>query len=133
MLKKYFILLGVVIVSACDNVKHTFGLTHNQPDEFSVTENPPLTVPKDYHLRAPEVSSTNTTLAVSTEQSTEDSAKKALDVAKHPKKKTSSAPSSTTLEKNIVDNAKGKDTVDENIRDILNEDTTDKTDQAKND
>lgn len=44
--------LGLVLVS-CDSVKDTFGLAHNQADEFSVSDNPPLTIPKDFRLKKP--------------------------------------------------------------------------------
>eukprot|EP01037_Dinobryon_pediforme_P017333 gene17333-17524_t len=40
-------------LSGCDSFRNTFGLDHYQPDEFKVSENPPLSIPKDYKLRPP--------------------------------------------------------------------------------
>ncbi|MCX7338014.1 MAG: DUF3035 domain-containing protein [Alphaproteobacteria bacterium] len=45
-----FILAGT---TGCDGLRNTFGLDHYQPDEFKVSDNPPLSVPKDYRLRPP--------------------------------------------------------------------------------
>ena len=47
--------LGVasMTLSGCDSFRNTFGLDHYQPDEFKVSENPPLSIPKDYKLRPP--------------------------------------------------------------------------------
>ena len=47
--------LGVasMALSGCDSFRNTFGLDHYQPDEFKVSENPPLSIPKDYKLRPP--------------------------------------------------------------------------------
>ena len=52
-------LLAVTTVSAllsgCDSIKHTFGLDHYQADEYSVPTTPPLCMPPDHNLRAPEL------------------------------------------------------------------------------
>lgn len=47
--------LGVasIALSGCDSFRSTFGLDHYQPDEFKVSDNPPLSMPKDYKLRPP--------------------------------------------------------------------------------
>jgi hypothetical protein len=43
----------LVSLSGCDSFRNTFGLDHYQPDEFKVSDNPPLSIPKDYRLRPP--------------------------------------------------------------------------------
>ncbi len=51
------ILFAVTIASAlltgCDTAKDAFGLSRSQPDEFSVTDNPPLTIPKEFQIVKP--------------------------------------------------------------------------------
>ncbi|MBY0281414.1 MAG: DUF3035 domain-containing protein [Alphaproteobacteria bacterium] len=61
MRNNYFNRLSVILglgavsiaLSGCDSFRNTFGLDHYQPDEFKVSENPPLSMPKDYKLRPP--------------------------------------------------------------------------------
>ena len=51
------ILLTVAIAGAlltgCDTAKDAFGLNRSQPDEFSVNDNPPLTIPKEFQIVKP--------------------------------------------------------------------------------
>lgn len=55
-MKIYRLLLLVscaVLVTACSSAKKQLGLGRNSPDEFSVVERAPLTLPPDYTLRPP--------------------------------------------------------------------------------
>jgi hypothetical protein len=57
-MNKNVILLGftAALVSGCDSIKHTFGLTHNQADEYSISTTPPLSMPAGYNeLPPPEL------------------------------------------------------------------------------
>lgn len=49
------LLLGTVFLAGgcSSNIKDSLGLNKASPDEFSVVTRPPLSVPKDYTLRAP--------------------------------------------------------------------------------
>lgn len=49
-----FCLMCAFLLSACDSVKSTLGLNHDQPDEFLVSTNPPLELPPNYTLRPPK-------------------------------------------------------------------------------
>lgn len=56
MNKKVFLLGSIAIsLTGCDSVKHTLGLDHYQADEYAIPTTPPLSMPKDYNLRAPEI------------------------------------------------------------------------------
>lgn len=45
----------VLTLTACgNNVRQALGFTKRSPDEFQVVAQPPLTLPPDYNLRAPE-------------------------------------------------------------------------------
>jgi hypothetical protein len=56
-LNKLSVVLGLgvasIALSGCDSFRNTFGLDHYQPDEFKVSDNSPLSMPKDYKLRPP--------------------------------------------------------------------------------
>lgn len=59
-MKKNIILLGsigsiVAILSGCSSVQHSLGLDHYQADEYSVPTTPPLSMPPNHNLRAPEL------------------------------------------------------------------------------
>lgn len=49
-------LLILPLVVACSNIKQTVGLGRNNPDEFMVVKNPPLSMPPDFDLRPPDPS-----------------------------------------------------------------------------
>lgn len=53
MTKLNFILISAVALAltGCDSAKNALGIDHYQPDEFSVPENNPLTLPPDFSLR----------------------------------------------------------------------------------
>ncbi len=44
-----------LLITGCDSVKHTFGLDHYQADEYSIPTTPPLSMPPNHTLRAPEI------------------------------------------------------------------------------
>lgn len=44
-----------LFLTGCDSVKHTFGLDHYQADEYSIPTTPPLSMPPNHNLRAPEI------------------------------------------------------------------------------
>ena len=53
---KKILLLALVLpvaIGACSNVKKTLGMERNQPDEFTVVERAPLTVPPNFDLLPP--------------------------------------------------------------------------------
>lgn len=50
------ILLLLPLVAACSEIKQTVGLGRNNPDEFTVVKNPPLSMPPDFDLRPPDPS-----------------------------------------------------------------------------
>lgn len=43
-----------LVLGACSNVKKTLGMERNTPDEFSVVERAPLTVPPNFDLMPPQ-------------------------------------------------------------------------------
>jgi hypothetical protein len=46
---------AAVLVAGCSSdLSRTFGLTHDAPDEFTVTTRAPLSMPPDYSLRPPQ-------------------------------------------------------------------------------
>jgi len=47
------IMTAVLGLSACSDVKETMGIGRNSPDEFTVVQRAPLTLPPDYALRPP--------------------------------------------------------------------------------
>ncbi|HCM83713.1 MAG TPA: DUF3035 domain-containing protein [Alphaproteobacteria bacterium] len=50
------LLLLLPLVAACSDIKQTVGLGRNNPDEFMVVKNPPLSMPPDFDLRPPDPS-----------------------------------------------------------------------------
>ncbi len=54
MLRNY-LLLSLFVLASCATIKEKVGLVKEQPDEYQVVTNPPLSVPKDLvDLPAPE-------------------------------------------------------------------------------
>ena len=41
------------LITACDNVKDSLGMSHYQADEFNLQQNPPLSLPPNYTLMPP--------------------------------------------------------------------------------
>ncbi len=56
MKRVIFTLLLLPLVAACSDIKQTVGLGRNNPDEFMVVKNPPLSMPPDFDLRPPDPS-----------------------------------------------------------------------------
>ncbi|QQR69715.1 MAG: DUF3035 domain-containing protein [Alphaproteobacteria bacterium] len=46
---------ATVLLSGCSSVRDTLGLTRKPPDEFSVVERAPLSLPPDFALRPPRL------------------------------------------------------------------------------
>ncbi len=57
MTKKILLPIALIsagtVLSGCDTLRHTLGLDHYQPDEFSVAVKPELKLPPDLTLRPP--------------------------------------------------------------------------------
>ena len=43
-----FVMAGAVMLSGCDRAREVMGLNRNKPDEFTVMDRAPLTLPPDY-------------------------------------------------------------------------------------
>jgi hypothetical protein len=100
-----------VSLSGCDSVRNTLGLDHYQPDEFNVTDHPPLSMPKDYNLRPPvdgKPIPNRTEFNASTQQ--------AEQTLLGPNRGTAVGAGSGQSTQSIVDQAKAGQTVDPNIR-----------------
>jgi hypothetical protein len=109
--KKFIIMFSCLCtLSACD-VRHTLGLDHYQPNEFNVSDNPPLSLPKDYKLRPPVDASKNPP----SDQKASDAAQTVLGVKKQDAMSGSS-------EKQLVNKASNGQAIDPNIRDTVNKD-----------
>ncbi|MFY9288880.1 MAG: DUF3035 domain-containing protein [Alphaproteobacteria bacterium] len=46
--------IAAISLSACGSVRESLGLGRNPPDEFAVADRPPLSMPPDFGLRAPQ-------------------------------------------------------------------------------
>jgi len=54
-MNKLFYILLLCIISACSSFKEKVGLVKDQPDEYQVISNPPLSIPPDLqHVYSPE-------------------------------------------------------------------------------
>ena len=54
MVRLFYIFI-LVIISACSSFKEKVGLVKEQPDEYQVISNPPLSIPPDLvHVYSPE-------------------------------------------------------------------------------
>ncbi|MBX3486317.1 MAG: DUF3035 domain-containing protein [Candidatus Paracaedibacteraceae bacterium] len=104
-----------LLVAGCDSVKHTFGLDHYQADEYSVPTTPPLSMPPDHNLRAPEIHAQPQGYT-----QTQDKAKQALGVP--------STESSSETESALDKTIKKQGQADPEIRKTLDQEaSTDKT------
>ncbi len=53
-MRKYtLVILPLLALAACQNVKKELGVGRNSPDEFAVVKRAPLSMPPDYNLRPP--------------------------------------------------------------------------------
>jgi hypothetical protein len=48
------LVLVMVVLTACSNVRESLGLGRSAPDEFAVADRPPLSIPPDFGLRPPQ-------------------------------------------------------------------------------
>ncbi len=65
-MKTHIPLILLLSLCSCENIKHSLGLTHYQPNEYNVTKHPPLEIPKTYELKAPAAESTHCERHIST-------------------------------------------------------------------
>lgn len=103
-----FLPMTAFLLSGCD-MRNTLGLDHYQPNEFNVSDNPPLSVPKDYKLRPPKDGATQTPAG----QTSSEAAQAALGVKKE-------EAVTSTSEKTLVDQAAKGQTPDPSIRETVN-------------
>lgn len=113
--------LGVasITLSACDSLRSTFGLDHYQPDEFKVSDNPPLSMPKDYKLRPPAGSDNNSEGATVGKETTSSSSIQAQTLLVG----SSGTPTSSAKnkgEQSLLAAASGQQQAAPNIRETVN-------------
>jgi hypothetical protein len=121
-----FFTSSLLILSGCDTVRDTFGLNHSAPDEFKVSENPPLSMPRDYALRPPAEGTDVPGTAALNYNASKEAQKTLLGHAP-----ASSADTHTTAissEKSLLSHAQAEQKTDPNIRQIVNEEA--KTDSS---
>ncbi len=54
-MNKLIYILVLILISACATIREKAGLVKDQPDEYQVTSNPPLSVPPDLtDVQSPE-------------------------------------------------------------------------------
>lgn len=108
-MNKKIIFLGIasLILSSCDSVKHTLGLDHYQADEYMVPTTPPLSMPPDHNLRAPELYAKPTGYV--------PIKKKAQETLGKP-----SSSHSQDAEQNFLNKASSGEKPGKNIREIVN-------------
>ena len=114
-----FLGLGAVslVLSGCDSFRSTFGLDHYQPDEFNVSGNPPLSMPKDYKLRPPAAGGDGSAVAAtsSTVPSSQTQAHELLLGGVAP-----NSSSQTQAEQNLLVLASGQQQAAPDIRETVN-------------
>jgi len=118
--KKFFTFLGLGLsgfaLSGCDNLRNTFGLDHYQPDEFNISDNPPLSIPKDYKLRPPVQGSGNSESAAAAPSSNE----KVQDLLVGQSKGGAVSSSKDPAARSLLAQAADGQTVDPSIRETVN-------------
>ncbi|WP_010298522.1 DUF3035 domain-containing protein [Candidatus Odyssella thessalonicensis] len=107
--------ITTIFIQGCSSIKHNLGLDHYQADEYSIPTTPPLSMPPDHNLRAPEIQAHPTGYIPTKKQ-----AQATLGT-------TSKSTSSETEQSFIRNIAKGQET-DPNIRATL--DAEAKTEQG---
>ncbi len=53
-MSKFRYVLLLFLISSCSNFKQNVGLVKNQPDEYQVSTNQPLSVPPNFNIYSPE-------------------------------------------------------------------------------
>lgn len=117
------VLLAAFSLSACGDVKQKLGFSREAPDEFTVLQRAPLSVPPDFALRPPEPGAVRPQ-----EGSEKDRARDALlgRSAKNPKVYARELEANTSLsqgEKTVLSRA-GANEADANIRDTVDRETS---------
>ncbi|WP_165380366.1 DUF3035 domain-containing protein [Candidatus Finniella inopinata] len=107
-------LMGLLALSGCDTMRNTLGLDHYQPDEFQISENPPLSMPKDYSLRPPSENTPATSV-----QPVNVATQKA-EVALMGKAAPAKVVSTDNNAQGLVNQAAAGKSVDPNIREEVN-------------
>ena len=59
MNKVFSLITLALLLTACDNVKDSLGMSHYQADEFNLQQNPPLSMPPNYSLMPPRTKNTD--------------------------------------------------------------------------
>ena len=49
----FTIIIFAILLSSCSNIRESAGVTRKSIDEFQAIENPPLIIPPDFNLIAP--------------------------------------------------------------------------------
>lgn len=116
------VLLAVAFLatlSACDSARRVMGNTKEAPDEFTVYQRPPLSLPPEFALRPPEPGSVRPQAITPTDQ-----ARAAL------LNQTASVQQERKIDPNLSDglnalmNLTGANTADPSIRQVVNAETT---------
>ena len=50
----FIIIIFAILLSSCSSIRESAGVTRKSIDEFQVIENPPLVIPPDFDLVAPD-------------------------------------------------------------------------------
>lgn len=106
----------LLTLSGCDSFRNTLGLDHYQPDEFQVSEHPPLSMPPNFNLRPPSSTPAPTTQAsnVSTQQAQQTLMGKQGTL-------TSATAGKDNTSQTLVNRAAAGQAVDPNIRQVVNQ------------
>lgn len=117
------VLLAGLSLSACGEVKQKLGFTREAPDEFTVLQRAPLSVPPDFALRPPEPGAVRPQ-----EGSEKDRARDALlgRTAKNPRVYARELEANSSLsqgEKTVLTRA-GANEAEANIRDTVDRETS---------
>lgn len=108
-----------IALSGCDSFRNTFGLDHYQPDEFKVSDNPPLSMPKDYKLRPP-AGSGNDGVGVATGVLAQPSGAQAQNLLLGSSATATPAISKTQSEQSLLIAASSQQQAAPNIRETVN-------------
>jgi len=131
---RLYILLGLaaLTLAACSDVRESLGLGRNPPDEFSVVDRPPLSMPPDFGLRPPRPGAPRPQEVDMTQRADQvlfggKDVTNIVAPASGEKGGGSAAPAVTasTAEKSLLDTTGGAK-ADPNIRDTLDREASDK-------